>query len=84
MTAIEALRDYAAKQEVFNGRLETSLDGVKGDVDEMKRLILELQTSSGPISEADQATLTALEAKGEALATRLEAVDDLTPPVPPV
>lgn len=67
-----------------------SIAGVAGDIAELKRLIDELQTSSGVISPEDQSLLDALESKVNSLVARTETVktsladlDAQTSTVPP-
>jgi len=80
---MSAISDFAAKQTAFNDRLDTAITGVTGDVAELNRMIKELQDNPGPISPEDQATLDALQARGEAVTAKLEALDALTPPAVP-
>jgi len=46
--------------------------------------ITELQNSQGQITPGDQALLDDLQVAGNVLADKLEALDNLTPPVPPI
>lgn len=79
----EAIRAYAANATAFQSRIAAGIDGVSSDLDAMNALILQLQTTPGPISAEDQATLDQLTAAGDALAARLEALDALNPPTVP-
>ena len=81
---MSAISDFAAKQNQFNDRLSAAIDGVAADVASLNAKIEELQNTPGTITPEDQAILDALQAQGEAIASRLEAVDSLTPPTPPV
>lgn len=81
---MSAISEFAAKQSEFNGRLSTAIDGLTGDVALLNQKIQELQNSAGTITPEDQALLDQLQTQGEMLASRLEAVDALTPPAPPV
>lgn len=80
---MSAISDFAAKQAQFNVRLSAAIDGVAADVASLNAKIEELQNTPGAITPEDQALLDQLQAQGEAIASRLEAVDNLTPPVPP-
>lgn len=80
---MSAISDFAAKQTDYNNRLSAAIDGVAADVASLNAKIEELQNTPGPISPEDQALLDQLQAQGEVIASRLEAVDNLTPPVPP-
>jgi len=80
---MSAISDFAAKQEEFNDRLSTALDGIAGDITELNDLITKLQNTPGVITPEDQALLDAAQVKGEALAKKAEDLDALTPPAPP-
>lgn len=77
------ISEFAEKQNAFNTRIEAAIAGVAADVDGLNAKITELQNTVGQITPEDQAILDELEARGQALAERLEALDNLTPPVPP-
>lgn len=92
------ISDYAGRVNTAFDAIGTSVDaivsaqtGIAGDVTELKRIILELQTNPGPISPEDQALLDALEVKITglvdktfAVAEALKALDAQTETVPPV
>lgn len=80
---MSAISDFAAKQNAFNDRIDAAVAGVTADVQVLNDKIAELQNSSGQISPEDQASLDAIEARGQALTDKLEALDALTPPKPP-
>lgn len=81
---MSAISDFAAKQTQFNDRLTAAIQGVAADVAALNAKIEELQNTQGSITPEDQALLDDLQTRGEALASALEAVDNLTPPAPPV
>lgn len=82
---MSAVSDYVAKQKTYNDRMSTAVDGVATDVDTLNKKIAELQSTQGQITPEDQALLDEIQAQGEALATKLEALDQVTPPpAPPV
>ena len=81
---MSAISEFAAKQDAFNNRLGAAIDGIVADVASLNAKIEELQNTQGQITPEDQALLDSLQAKGEQLATALEAVDALTPPVVPI
>lgn len=85
------IAEFAAKQGAFNTRQSQSLESLTkgledltGDVQTLNDKITELQNSPGEITPEDQALLDAIEARGEAITAKLEALDTLTPPKPPV
>ncbi len=78
------ISEFAAKQKAHNERIETAVGGLTEDVKTLNDKITELQESSGQVTPEDQALLDELQAQGEALATKLEALDNVTPPaIPP-
>jgi peptidoglycan hydrolase CwlO-like protein len=79
-----AISDFAVAQAAHNARLEASLTGIGDDIAALNAKIAELQATPGAITPEDQALLDDLQAKGEALATRFEEADALTPPAVPV
>jgi hypothetical protein len=81
---MSAVSDFAARQTTFNDRLTAAISGVAADVAALNAKIEELQNTPGSISDEDQVLLDELQTRGEALATALEAVDNLTPPPPPI
>jgi hypothetical protein len=81
---MSAISEFAAKQAAFNDRIDAAVAGITGDIKTLNDLITTLQNTPGPISAEDQATLDALEAKGAAIAEKLEALDAVTPPAPAV
>lgn len=81
---MSAVSDFAAKVNAFNDRVDAAITGISGDIDALNAKILELQNTSGAITPEDQALLDAIQARGEAVATKLEALDAMTAPTPPV
>lgn len=77
------ISDYATKQTAYNARMETAIQGIGGDVRSLNDKITELQNSPGTVTPEDQALIDGLVTAGDALATRFEALDALTPPVAP-
>ncbi len=82
-TIMSAISDFAAKQKAFNDRQDTAVSGLTADVEALNKKIEELQNSPGAITPEDQALLNDLETRGDAITAKLEALDALTPPVPP-
>jgi len=78
------IADFAAKQTAFNDRQDAAVAGLTSDVASLNDQILALQNSPGAITAADQALLDGIQTRSETIATKLEALDALTPPVVPV
>lgn len=81
---MSAISDFAARQKAFNDRMDTAVSGLTEDIATMNAKIQELQSTPGAITPEDQALLDDLQQRGEAIAQRLEALDALRPPAPPV
>lgn len=77
------ISEFATTQAAHNKRMDDALTGISGDIATLNDKIAELQNSAGTVTPEDQALLDQLQAQGEALATRIEAADALTPPAPP-
>ena len=81
---MSAVSDFAAKQNAFNDRMDTAVAGLQGDIKALNDEIKKLQDSQGQLSAEDQASLDLLQERGLAISDKLDALDALTPPVPPV
>jgi chromosome segregation ATPase len=81
---MSAISDFAAKQSAFNARIDSAVDGLTQDIAEMNAKIQELQNTPGAITPEDQGLLDELQQRGEGMAQKLEALDALHPPAPPV
>lgn len=77
------ISDFAAAQTAFQDRLDTAVAGLTQDVQTLNDKITELQNSSGEITPEDQALLDAIQERSSVIATKLEALDTLTPPPAP-
>ena len=80
---MSAISDFAAKQKAFNDRTGAAIDGIVSDIQALNDKIQELQNSAGTVTPEDQALIDDLVAKGDALAQRAEALDNMNPPSPP-
>jgi len=80
---MSAIKDYGDKVTAFLDRQDAAITGVSGDVDFLVAEIKRLQGTAGAITPEDQAILDGIQARAEAAATKLEALDALTPPPPP-
>jgi methyl-accepting chemotaxis protein len=83
-TIMSAISDFAARQAAFNDRIDQAVTGLQGDVKTLQDTIDKLQNTAGQITPEDQALLDQIDARADAVATKLEALDALTPPAPPV
>jgi chromosome segregation ATPase len=81
---MSAISDFAAKQNAFNDRIDTAIEGLTADVKSLNDLIEKLQNTQGAITAEDQALLNQIETRSDAVAAKLEALDALNPPPPPV
>lgn len=82
-TIMSAISDFATKQNAFNARLDTAIAGVTSDVAALNAKIEELQNTPGAITPEDQALLDEIETRSDAITTKMEALDALTPPAVP-
>lgn len=78
------IQEYFTKATAFRAREDAAIEGITADVTGQAALILKLQNSPGTLSPEDQASLDQLQASNEATTTKLEALDAMTAPVPPV
>lgn len=81
---MSAVSDFADKVGAHNDRIDAAVAGLQGDVQGLNDDVLKLQSTPGPITPEDQALLDAIEARGQGIADKLEALDAVTPPKPPV
>jgi len=78
-----AVVEYGAKVTAFLDRQDTAITGVSGDVDFLVAEIKRLNDNPPGWTPEDQAILDGLAARAEAAATKLDALDALTPPPVP-
>lgn len=81
---MSAISDFAIVQNAFNDRMNVAISGLQGDVQNLKDLIKQLQDSAGKVTPQDQVLLDQMEASSKVISDKLEALDNLTPPNPPV
>ncbi len=82
-TIMTAISDFAAAVQASFDAANASIAGIQGDVTDLKAQIDALQNSSGAISPEDQALLDDIQSKASDLATKVGAIDALTPPPNP-
>jgi len=81
---MSAISDFAAKLAAFNDRMDKAIADLVDDVKNLNDQIAALQASTGTITPADQALLDGITARASGVADKLDALDALTPPKPPV
>jgi len=84
LAIMSAISEFATRQNQFNDRIDAAITGVSADVDALNAEIVKLQNTPGIITPEDQALLDGIQARSQTVADKLEALDALTPPVPPV
>lgn len=80
---MSAISTFAAKQQEFNDKIDAAVTGLTEDIKTLNDKIEELQNSAGGVTPEDQALLDNIEARSDAIAQKLEALDNLTPPPVP-
>lgn len=81
---MSTIAEFAARQTAFNTRMDAGINGLAGDIAALAALIAQLQSAQGTLTPEQQAVLDGLSAQSETLAARIEALDGITPPAPPV
>lgn len=74
------IQDFADKVNADYAVIQTAVDGLTEDIKTLNDQIAALQSSSGAISAADQASLDAVEATAAGLASKISALDAQTAP----
>lgn len=77
---MSAIGDYAAAVKTSFDEISLSVDGIAGDVKQLKDTIDKLQNSPGTITPEDQALLDGIQSQAKALADKVKALDDATAP----
>lgn len=80
---MSAISEFSTKLQAFFARSDAAIAGLTADVESLADQIRKLQETAGQITPEDQALLDDIEARTDAVATKLEALDNLTPPTPP-
>ena len=78
------ISEFADRQNAFNDRIDAAVTDLQGDIKSLNDTIAALQASVGTVTPEDQALLDQIETRAGGIATKLEALDALTPPVVPV
>lgn len=77
------ISDFATAMTAFTDRQDAAVAAVQADVQWLKDKITEFQNTPGEITPEDQALLDAIQARAEAVAAKVEALDAMTPPAVP-
>lgn len=81
---MSAISDFAIAQNGYNDQMDAAIAALQGDIKALNDQITALQNSPGAVTPQDQALLDGLQTRGKNIADKLDALDALTPPVPPV
>lgn len=81
---MSVISEFAAKMSAFNDRQDAAITGVSNDVQALKDTIAQLQSTQGQVTPEDQALIDQIQSRADGIAAKLEALDALTPPTPPV
>jgi hypothetical protein len=76
---MSTIAQFVAKQNAIADRQDKAIAALQADIGTLNGLISELQNSIGVITPEDQALLDSLEARGNVIADKLDALDALTP-----
>lgn len=77
------ISDFSDAVQASFAQINMSVTDLQGDVKSLQDQIAALQNSAGTITPEDQALLDGIQSQAAAVATKLQALDDLTPPVAP-
>ena len=83
MAANPQIAAFVAAVSDYVTQINVSVDGIQGDVDGLKKALEDIQNSPGTLSPEDQASLDAALTAVGAIATKVQALDDATPPAAP-
>ncbi len=81
---MSAISKFAEAQRVYNEKMDMAVKGLQGDIKFLNDEISKFQNSPGEVSAEDQASLDLLEARARDISSNLDALDSITPPLPPV
>lgn len=80
---MSAIAEFAARVEQHQATIDTAVEGLSGDIKGLNDKIAELQNTPGAITAEDQALLDQIEQRATAIATKVKALDAVTPPTAP-
>jgi len=81
---MSAISDFATAQNAFNDRQDAAITALGKDIEVLNQKITDLQNSAGQITLEDQKLLDDIQARASGIADKLDALDALTPPPPPI
>lgn len=76
------ISEFASAMDAHNTKIDTAVDGLTADVNDLKAQIAKLQGTQGVLTPEDQALLDGIEAKAGMVADKLKALDDTTEQAP--
>ena len=77
---MSAISDFAAKQKAFNTEVSDDLDAITIAIGALNDKITALQDSAGTVTPEDQALIDQLQADGNTLTAKADALAGKTPP----
>lgn len=77
------ISEFATALAAFQDQIDAAVTGLTADVKNLSDQIAALQASQGQITPEDQALLDRIQARTQAVADKLAALDALTPPPAP-
>lgn len=81
---MSTVRDFVSQQTKYNDQMEKSLSDLADDIANLNSQLADLKASGGAaVSQEDQDSLAALEQRGQSIADKLDALNQLTPPKAP-
>ena len=80
---MSAISDFSARMDAFFTKQDAAMADLQSDIDNLTAQIAALQNSAGAITAEDQALLDGIEAKAASVSSKLDALDNLTPPKAP-
>ena len=83
MAISPAIQAHFDKTKAHIDAIDKGIDGVSGDITELKRIIVQLQSTQGVLSAEDQDLLDQAEVLVNTASAKVTALDELTPPPPP-
>lgn len=83
MSVNPQIEAFVTQMNTFMSAMDVSITGIQGDIKSLNDTITLLQNTPSTLTAEDQALLDTLQAKAEAMAGAIDAIDAMTPPVTP-